>query len=201
MNLGRDNPIQLERIANPSMVSHAEELQGVLKDVTLWNQHRLRTDLLGPHRYVSDIWVRCLDWAVMQKDPALFNEAHESSWYPMATQRLSLAKWLAEWICAQVGGEKIGGVLITKIPAGTCVLPHIDRGWHARHYQKFAFSIAAHPMQEFCFEKKRLVTVSGDWFSFDNSYTHWVTNPSPLDRITMIVCIKRPTPPDPNGPT
>ncbi|MNL70438.1 hypothetical protein D3C87_1954400 [compost metagenome] len=50
--------------------------------------------------------------------------------------------------------------------------------------------IAAAPGQAFHFENEKLVTVPGDIYWFDNSHTHWVTNESQSDRITMIVCIK-----------
>ena len=200
MTLSADNPI--EHVLS-TCASHdgAMLLHYALRDESLWNQHKLRTSDDGPHRHVHDIWVRCLDWKVMQRDPARFNEPHESVWYPVTQGPLGLARDLAMSMWRHVGGVDLGGVLITKIPAGTCVLPHVDHGWHARYYEKFAFSIAANGMQEFCFEKKRLVTEQGDWFTFDNQYSHWVTNPSPQDRITMIVCIRRPKPPNPNGPT
>lgn len=156
----------------------------------IWNTHRLRTANEGPHRHVQDIWVRCLDWQVMKNRLAAFDAPHESSWYPVADRFPLLRAW-AEAMCHAYGGAKIGGVLITKIPAGMCVLPHIDHGWHARHYDKVALQIKANRMQEFCFETKRLVTEPGDVFTFDNQYTHWVTNPSAEDRITMICCIRR----------
>ena len=74
----------------------------------------------------------------------------------------------------------------------TCALPiYEDHGWHAKYYEKFALQIEASPGQEFCFEDARLETKPGDLFWFDNSYTHWVTNPTKYDRVTMIICIKR----------
>ncbi|MCY1247967.1 hypothetical protein D9M72_613450 [compost metagenome] len=91
---------------------------------------------------------------------------------------------------AAVQGERLGGVLITRIRPGQVCKPHTDPGWHARYYQKFAVQIAAAPGQSFNFEGHELVTKPGDIFWFDNSHTHWVTNESDTDRITMIVCIK-----------
>lgn len=85
----------------------------------------------------------------------------------------------------------MGGVLITKIPPGKSVLPHIDHGWHARAHCKVALQIKAHEMQRFCFETKQISTMPGDVFWFDNSFVHWVENPSPVERVTMIVCIQR----------
>ena len=91
---------------------------------------------------------------------------------------------------AGVRGERLGGVLITRIRPGQICKPHTDPGWHARYYSKFAVQIAAAPEQAFHFEGEKLVTAPGDIYWFDNSHTHWVTNESEVDRITMIVCIK-----------
>lgn len=191
MTLSADNPIEIVVGTTHMLQESAQDIAEVLRNQTLWNQHKLRTNDDGPHRHVHDIWVRCLDWSVMKADPAAFNRKHESSWYPIADDELLVAKNIAVGIFKHVGGVELGGVLITKIPAGTCVLPHIDKGWHARHYEKYAFQIQANERQEFCFDKKRLVTQSGDFFTFDNQYSHWVTNLSDEDRITMIVCIRK----------
>jgi hypothetical protein len=89
-----------------------------------------------------------------------------------------------------VDGERLGGVLLTRIKAGKSCYPHADPGWHARHYRKFAVQIQSAPGQFFCFEGERLEPMPGDVYEFDNSHTHWVTNDTEHDRITLIVCIK-----------
>jgi aspartyl/asparaginyl beta-hydroxylase (cupin superfamily) len=100
----------------------------------------------------------------------------------------------AKTICEQLATDfnaDLGGVLITKIPPGKQCYPHIDQGWHAHYYEKFAYQVQAHPDQSFNVETEVLHTRSGDLFWFDNSHTHWVENPSDEDRITMIVCLRR----------
>jgi uncharacterized cupin superfamily protein len=87
-------------------------------------------------------------------------------------------------------GERLGGVLITQIPPGHSCKPHADDGWHARHFEKFAIQIESGPGQYFCFEGERLETKPGDLFTFDNAHTHWVTNDTPHNRITLIACIR-----------
>ena len=114
--------------------------------------------------------------------------SHESIWYPAAD--LLPIKELCADLMRFVGGVRLGGVLITRIPAGKQCKPHTDPGWHARYYDKFGLQIAANDKQAFCFDGHRLVTKPGDIFWFDNSYTHWVENDSDEDRITMIVCIR-----------
>lgn len=148
----------------------------------LWDGHRLRTENpASPHHGLSDIWAR---FAAPGVDGSL---PHDAIWYPAAD--LLPIRELVYPLMSAVRGDRLGGVLITKIPAGRECKPHTDPGWHARFYKKFAVQIAANDEQAFCFEDGSLVTKPGDLYAFDNAHTHWVTNPSKQDRITAIVCI------------
>jgi aspartyl/asparaginyl beta-hydroxylase (cupin superfamily) len=91
----------------------------------------------------------------------------------------------------KVGGKQLGGVLITRIPSGGEVQPHVDHGWHAGHYEKFAVQLRGNQEQAFCFEDAELRPEPGDLYTFDNARLHWVTNDSDSERITLIVCIRR----------
>jgi quercetin dioxygenase-like cupin family protein len=150
----------------------------------LWDQNTGRTaPETSPHHGLSDIWARYADPATMKEDGS-----HESIWYPCAD--LLPVKDMVYRLMAEVRGERLGGVLITRIKPGQICKPHTDPGWHARYYDKYAVQIEAAPEQTFHFDGQSLVTKPGDLFWFDNSFTHWVTNDSQRDRITMIVCIK-----------
>ena len=150
----------------------------------LWNQRTERTAPAdSPHHELDDIWCRFADPETMRSDGS-----HDSIWYPPAD--VLPVRELCLDIMRLVQGTQLGGVLITRIPAGKQCKPHTDPGWHARHYQKFAVQIAADPAQAFRFVGHELVTAPGDVFWFDNAYTHWVTNDSQSDRITMIVCVR-----------
>jgi len=149
----------------------------------LWDQHTARTSSpQSPHHGLSDIWARFAEPGADGSQP------HRSAWYPCAD--LIPIRELVYPLMSLVEGDELGGVLITKIQAGLQCKPHTDPGWHARHYDKFAIQIQAEPEQEFCFEGQSLVTAPGDLFWFDNAHTHWVTNPTAHDRITVIACIK-----------
>lgn len=177
-----------------------ERIQGIRADVSglaaaidanpqLWDEHRMRTQSkFSPHRESSDIWVR---YNAIENFTTLaeFNAPHESSWYPSADV-LHVKPFVLD-VMRLMGGTRLGGVLITKVPAGKQIYPHSDQGWHARHYEKFAIQIRGNERQAFCFEGERLVTAPGDIYTFDNSHRHWVTNDSDEDRLTMIVCIGR----------
>lgn len=149
----------------------------------LWDQFTARTEHpSSPHYGLSDIWARFAAPGVDGSKP------HDATWYPCAD--LMPIREMVYPLMSMVNGDRLGGVLITKIPAGKQCKPHRDPGWHARYYKKFAVQLAADPAQEFCFEGESLVTKPGDLFTFDNAFTHWVTNPTPHDRITAIVCIQ-----------
>lgn len=149
----------------------------------LWNAHRARTEHPdSPHHGLDDIWAR---WALPGTDTSC---AFDAEWYPQIRERLPAVVDAAEQICWLAGGCNLAGVLITRIPAGRECRPHRDGGWHAQHHQKFALQIAAHPGQVFGFDECSLATKPGDLFWFDNAHKHWVTNPTPHDRVTLIVC-------------
>lgn len=156
----------------------------------LWNEFDLRTNHpQSPHRELSDIFVRYNAWSNFCGDRQAFNEPHEAVWWP-AAEKLSAVRDIVFSLMRHVEGEHLGGVLITKIPAGKQCYPHIDVGWHARHYDKYAVQIASAPKQAFHVGPSQLSAEPGECYFFDNSITHRVVNDSDSDRITLIVCIR-----------
>lgn len=156
-----------------------------------WNRYRERITMYGsPHTQIDDVWVRYNDFANFDGDMSRFNGPHESVWYPVVEQIPAVKDICAE-VMALVDGDELGGVLITRVPPGGMVAPHIDRGWHACYYEKFAVQLMGNEDQAFCFEDAELRPVPGDVYTFDNSKLHWVINESNEDRITLIICIKR----------
>jgi Aspartyl/Asparaginyl beta-hydroxylase len=149
-----------------------------------WNAHQYRTnDPASPHREVSDIYARYapLTW----QEPQPF----KAEWYAYP-ELTAVLKPLAAAVYDYVDGIELGGVLITKIPAGKQVYPHVDHGYHATTFTKVCVCIRANEEQSFNFEGQSLRTKTGTCFFFDNSYSHWVLNPSTEDRISMIVCVR-----------
>jgi len=157
----------------------------------VWNVIPFRTSAYGtPHLKVDDIWVRYNPWSNFDGDRAKFNGPHDSEWYPEA-DKLPAVKDMVFQVMSLVRGERLGAVLITRIPPGGMVQPHVDGGWHAGYYEKFAIQLRGNPKQAFCFEETKLVTLPGDLFWFRNDIVHWVTNESDEERITLIICIRR----------
>ncbi len=175
--------MKIERIA--SGLNVAPIYWALQEHPELWNEHTARTeDPASPHHGLDDIWARFGDPA-----RAVDGQPHDAKWYP-AADLLGIKPMCLDLMRA-VQGVELGGVLITRIPPGKEVKPHTDPGWHARRYEKFAIQITSAPGQRFCFEGEELETRPGDVFWFDNQYTHWVTNPTPYERVTMIVCIRK----------
>lgn len=155
------------------------------KHPEFWNRHTLRTAHPdSPHHELDDIWVRF-------GDPKTADAAvpHDAVWYE-GIDVLGV-KPLIMRVFAASGGTKLGGVLITRIPPGKRCKPHIDPGWHATHYEKYAVQIASAPGQAFHVEDEVLETQPGDLFWFNNQHLHWVENPTPYERVTMVICIRK----------
>lgn len=164
-------------------------VRAIQRQPDLWNEHKERTNIYGgPHTGISDIWLRYrhIDEITSR---ACFAEEHDSVWYP-SYSHLPEVNDIVFPLMASVRGERLGGVLITKIPPGVTCMPHVDKGWHAEYYDKYAVQLQSAPRQHFHFQNESFCAKPGDVYWFDNSKEHWVTNESNVDRMTMIVCIR-----------
>ena len=163
----------------------------------LWNQHTARRDAVGsPHSRMSDIWVRyndCAPYEAGVKPWAEFNDQHIAIWYP-AWEALKSLQPLVNRIVSETQAWMIGGILITKIPPGGVIDPHVDRGWHVEAHEKLYLQIKNAPGCVFgCSHggvTEELTPAPGDVWLFDNRKEHWVRNDSEHDRITCIVCVR-----------
>ena len=157
----------------------------------LWNQLTVRTERPdSPHFGASDVWVRARDMIDFRGDWCEYiDEGYDPVWF-RAASALPAVKDLCFDLMARVRGEKLGVVLITKVPAGGCIKPHVDAGYNAEEFEKYCICLEADPRQAFSFEEGDLRTETGDVFWFRNTVKHWVTNDSPHDRISLIISIK-----------
>lgn len=154
---------------------------------SLWNEFKSRKNGVGsPHSQMSDIWIR-----YNHKDNMgpTFNSEHDSVWYP-AYYKLPSLKPIIFWLMNKVHGERLGGVLITKISPGCGIAPHIDRGWHVAYYDKYYVSLQSAFGANFICGEEYINPKVGDVWKFDNQIEHSVDNNSLIDRVTLIVCIR-----------
>lgn len=152
----------------------------------LWDANGYRKDLFC-HNDMSDIWVR---YNAIENMGAGFNDEHSSVWYP-AADRLPEALRIVFTIMMLVKGERLGGVLITRLKPGGKILRHVDDSWHSHYYDKFLVPIQNEAGAEFFWDDFSICPVAGDVYEFCNTIPHWVENNSASDRIVMIVCIKK----------
>lgn len=160
----------------------------------LWNQHGARKGEAGsPHRAAPDIWVRYNPIDRLGADRRQFNDEHVPAWYP-AWRALPALRPIIFRLMAEVEGEMLGGVLITKVPAYTAIDWHVDSGWHVDYFDKLYLSLKAPPGARFECDAggvyESLVPRAGDVWLFDNRKPHAVVNDGPDDRVTLIVCIR-----------
>lgn len=175
----------------------------------LWDRFTLRTKLYGtPHAQVSDIWCRYRAWSDLVDERARYADMglteeqhrqlvagwagseHESVWYE-AIDALPALRALIFDLMHRLEVERLGGVLITRIPPGGRVEWHTDGGWHATYYEKIAVLLRGDERQAFCFRDGEFRAGAGAVFTFNNQEPHAVSNESSRERITAIVCVKR----------
>jgi len=153
----------------------------------LWDQNTSRTESpMSVHHGVRDIWLR---W----RDPAYsgsFDEPHISAFWP-AWHALPSLHPIVRNLSHVVNGVHLGGILITRIPAGEQVRPHTDDGWHARHFDtKLYLVLRANALcLNYCGDEVEHYRV-GDVFEFPNSVKHSVVNRGSTDRISVIICFR-----------
>jgi len=166
------------------------ELLNFLIDCDLWDEYPQRRTAIGsPHKEMTDIWVRYKDpeECIKTGDWSAFTCEHESEWLKDFPQ----VKEIAEKLMAFLDGERLGGILITKLPPNGKIESHTDTGWHASYYDKYFVPIKNEKGAKFCFETGEIEPKAGECYAFRNDKLHWVKNDSSEDRIAMIICIKQ----------
>lgn len=153
----------------------------------LWDQNTLRTDHEGtPHTEVSDIWLR---FNAMEDGVATVMDEHESVNYPAFFQ-LTPARQIIFGLMSRVQGERLGRCLITLLPPGAKIDPHVDGGEHAAYYERYHVVLQSLPGTVFRAGDESVHMNPGEIWWFDNQQEHEVINNSADDRIHMIIDIR-----------
>lgn len=155
----------------------------------LWNQHAERTaDPASPHAQVDDVWLRFFPYETLTS-PEAFRAEGRCVFYPAWHRLPSLHKITFDLMHA-VRAVELGGLLITRIPAGGRVLPHDDRGsWHASHFETKLYlplKSSARCVNR-CVDEEVNMRTGEVWF-FNNLVEHEVENSGRQERITVIFC-------------
>lgn len=175
-----------QKIARYNVENLAEQLDA---QPELWDQHsaRVKHDTFAG---TSDIWVR---WRPFEEltDPSKYLEPHFPVFYP-AWYRLPALELIVFDLMAREKATHLGGILITRIPAGGLIKPHRDSGWHPEFYRRKVYV----PIQtndrvvNHC-EDERVTMRRGEAWFFNNLVTHMVENNGDTERRTLIVCMRQ----------
>lgn len=166
--------------------------KAILRQPKLFGKYPQRGNFEGsPHCAMKDIWVRYNDIEPYLQRGNLdgFADEHDSVWYPSAYAIPQVRKVVFD-LMRIVEGERLGGILITKLPPGGKIEKHVDGGWHASYYDKYFVPILNEEGATFSFEDGVIHPKVGEAYWFNNAVPHWVDNNTDSDRIAMIVCIR-----------
>jgi len=159
-------------------------LVAINRQPELWDRNTLRTKHPNTaHSEVSDIWL-------------MFNELGEDvandiivKPYP-AFEKLPQARPLIFDLMRTVEGVTLGRVIITKLPPGKKITPHVDGGAPATYYKRYQMALQSLPGALFTIRDETVQFESGEVWLIDNKKEHSVVNNSRDDRIVMIVDIR-----------
>lgn len=167
---------------------HVEHLQDALEKSDLWDKYPFRKMGDSPHKEMDDIWIRYNDIQPYLKKGSFdgFTDEHDSIWYH--SPLVPIIKPMAYELMAKVKGERLGGILITKLPPYGKIREHVDGGWHASYYDKYYVCVKDQG-SKFKFPSGEITPEEGEVYKFDNSKPHSVENCG-AERIAMIICIR-----------
>ena len=107
----------------------------IASNADLFGEFNARKDAGPVMAQMDDIWLRYGDPSGMIEsgDYSTLPDEHDSIWL----KDLPECKKLCFELMKLVDGERLGGVLISRLPSGGEMLPHTDAGWHADYYDKY----------------------------------------------------------------
>jgi hypothetical protein len=162
----------------------------------LWNSHPERRGSGSPHEGVDDIWLRYRPKAELT-EPARYLEPFIPAFYPEWYALPSLRPVVMA-LMAAMDAVQLGGLLMTRIPAGGQVKPHHDRGsWHAEFFNCKVYVPLRANLRCVNYSGvvlnntlERVVMRQGEAWTFDNQVFHSVENKGDTERITLIICLR-----------
>lgn len=161
-------------------------LLALFRQPELWNGNTIRTKHPGTaHSQVDDILLRFNEIPPAGQEHLIVDE-HESVDFP-AYKLLPEARALVMKVFAAVAGERLGRVLITRLPPGGRIDPHVDGGSHAAYYDRFHVCLQSDHNCLFRTGDEVVYMAQGELWWFDNSVEHEIVNGGDCDRIHLII--------------
>lgn len=158
---------------------------------TYWKNHPVRT-----FAEVETIMLRFPDKAPHQFGTEEAKAAYLASVDPWECTdqpnyvALPEARPLVSWLMARVAGERLGRILINKLPPGAHIPAHQDCQPGQKYYDRFHIILQTNNQVGFRTGDERAFMQMGEVWWFDNAQEHEVANLGSDDRIHMIVDIR-----------
>lgn len=151
----------------------------------LWNAHDLRTTHpASPHRQVDDIWVRFNDVTTPEAVVDDLDCIAYPAWQELPVQDLVLN------VMRAVRGVRLGRVIISRLPPGASITPHIDQGAPATYYTRYHVALQSGPGALNISGGEVVTYQAGELWWFDNRVEHEIINNSADDRIALVIDVR-----------
>lgn len=167
-------------------------MNAVQRQPELWDAHPIRTSHPGTaHAQVSDILLRFndLDEYLRTGDPSTITDDREAIPYP-AWEKLPQVRPVIFDLMRTVEATRLGRVIITKLPPGHEITPHVDGGAPATYFERYMVALQCLPGALFHIGDETVNYRTGDVWWLNNSVEHSVVNNSADDRIVLIVDLR-----------
>jgi len=150
----------------------------------LWNRNSLRRDT-AELAECDDIWLRFPSADGIKQGLGEFECVN----YP-AMAELPAVRSIIFGLMRQIEGERLGPVMISRLPPGGRIYPHDDGAVHTSYYKRYFLTLHAKPGCIFRAGEEVIEPKAGELYWFDNSVEHEVINNSSDDRLSLIMDIK-----------
>ena len=175
---------------NFRQIAHSIDVAPVLSALSrhpeLWDQNTLRTTHPGTaHAQVSDIWLHFN----ATDNPAAVIDDRDVMPYP-AWHVLPQIRPVVFGLMRLVDGVRLGRTIITRLPPGKVITPHVDGGSPATYYERYHVALQSLPGALFHAGDETVNMTTGEAWWFDNTALHSVENGSADDRIVLICDIR-----------
>lgn len=158
--------------------------QELMNNANLWNENTLRTKHPGTaHSQVSDIWVFFNEISIDEE----FSVMDDKLVRPYrAWDKLPSLRPILFALMNQVQAVQLGRVIITRLPPGKIIEPHVDMGAPATYFTRYQLAIQCNPGNTFYIGDEEMSFRTGDIWQINNNEEHGVVNNSNDDRIVCI---------------
>lgn len=158
-----------------------------IAEFPLWDWLNVRRLFpLSQHYDTSDIILRANSVVVPQSFDIFMNGLEMVDYFPSFVMRdvMALAHRLAL-------GERLGRVMLTRLPSGKSIGAHIDQGAYAEAHDRYHFCLTTNDGCVFHSGGESQHMAAGEIWWFDNRVLHSVDNFGETDRVHLIVDVRK----------